>query len=81
MSITQRYLLINTAQSKLSIELSRSDYRLRLLIGHANLLDSLMTGLAEAEQMQWFNRSVSGAREAEERYPRGRRCINEYEVD
>ena len=63
MSITQTYFL---ARSKLSVEALRPDHHLRLLVGHANLLDSLMIELAEAEQMQWFNCSVYGARVAEE---------------
>ncbi|KFY28262.1 hypothetical protein V493_03025 [Pseudogymnoascus sp. VKM F-4281 (FW-2241)] len=71
MSITQTYYLAHSARGKLSSEASRSDHRLRRLVGHANLLDSLMLELAdaEAEQESWFNASVRGARkEAEERH-------------
>lgn len=68
MSITQSYYLAHSARSKLSKEASRSDHDLRLLVGHANLLDSLMIDLANAEQEQesWFNKSVSGAKASEE---------------
>ncbi|KAK0753124.1 hypothetical protein B0T18DRAFT_385244 [Schizothecium vesticola] len=63
MSITQAYFLAHKARSKLSSEAGRPDHNLRLLVGHANLLDSLMLDLAEAEREQesWFNQSVRGA--------------------
>ena len=63
MSVTQTYYLAHTARGKLSQEAARSDHNLRLLVGHANLLDSLMLELAEAEQEQesWFNQSVKKA--------------------
>ncbi|KAM0181637.1 hypothetical protein ACHAPC_007180 [Botrytis cinerea] len=68
MSITQTYYLAHTARGKLSFEASRADHDLRLLVGHANLLDSLMLELAEAEQEQesWFNQSVRKATKQEE---------------
>jgi len=68
MSITQTYYLAHTARGKLSSEASRADHNLRLLVGHANLLDSLMLELAEAEQEQesWFNQSVKGANKTEQ---------------
>lgn len=60
MSITQTYYLAHTARSKLSKEAARADHDLRVLVGHANLLDSLMLDLsnAEKEQEQWFNNTV-----------------------
>jgi len=63
MSITQTYFLAHKARAKLSTEAARPDHNLRLLVGHANLLDSLMLDLAEAEREQesWFNQSVRGA--------------------
>jgi len=63
MSITQTYYLAHKARGKLSSEAARSDHNLRLLVGHANLLDSLMLDLADAEREQesWFNQSVRGA--------------------
>ncbi|KAJ5445292.1 hypothetical protein N7491_001374 [Penicillium cf. griseofulvum] len=63
MSITQTYYLAHTARKKLTREASRADHDLRLLVGHANLLDSLMYDLADAEREQerWFNQTVSGA--------------------
>src|SRR5271154_4534361 len=63
MSVTQTYYLAHTARGKLSSEAARADHNLRLLVGHANLLDSLMLELAEAEQEQesWFNQSVRAA--------------------
>jgi hypothetical protein len=68
MSITQTYYLAHTARGKLSSEAGRADHNLRLLVGHANLLDSLMLELAEAEQEQesWFNQSVRKASKPEE---------------
>jgi hypothetical protein len=69
MSITQTYYLAHKARAKLSSEAARSDHNLRLLVGHANLLDSLMMELADAEREQesWFNQSVRGATRSEER--------------
>lgn len=66
MSITQSYYLAHTARKKLTREASRADHDLRLLVGHANLLDSLMLDLADAEREQerWFNQTVSGASKA-----------------
>lgn len=63
MSITQTYYLAHTARKKLTREASRADHNLRLLVGHANLLDSLMMDLADAEREQerWFNQTVNGA--------------------
>ncbi|KAJ5542477.1 hypothetical protein N7535_004898 [Penicillium sp. DV-2018c] len=66
MSITQTYYLAHTARKKLTHEASRADHDLRLLVGHANLLDSLMFDLADAEREQerWFNQTVKGATKA-----------------
>lgn len=68
MSITQTYYLAHTARAKLSKEAARSDHDLRLLVGHANLLDGLMLDLADAEREQesWFNHTVRGAAKASE---------------
>ncbi|CAD6588853.1 MAG: hypothetical protein ASARMPREDX12_006173 [Alectoria sarmentosa] len=68
MSLTQTYYLAHTARGKLSKEAARGDHELRLLVGHANLLDGLMLDLANAEQEQesWFNQTVSGAPKASE---------------
>jgi hypothetical protein len=72
MSITQTYYLAHTARGKLSHEAARADHNLRYLVGHANLLDSLMLELAEAEQEQesWFNHSVRGATKEESKHLR-----------
>lgn len=66
MSITQTYYLAHTARKKLTREASRADHDLRVLVGHANLLDSLMLDLADAEREQerWFNQTVNGASKA-----------------
>ena len=63
MSITQTYYLAHKARAKLSSEAAQPDHNLRLLVGHANLLDSLMLELAEAERGResQFNQSVRGA--------------------
>ena len=68
MSITQTYFLAHSARGKLSKEAARPDHDLRLLVGHANMLDTLMLDLANAEQEQerWFNKSVSESREEED---------------
>lgn len=68
MSLTQTYYLAHTARGKLSKEAARADHELRLLVGHANLLDGLMLDLADAEREQesWFNQTVKGAAKASE---------------
>ena len=68
MSLTQTYYLAHTARGKLSKEAARGDHNLRLLVGHANLLDGLMLDLANAEQEQesWFNQTVKSAAKASE---------------
>ena len=66
MSLTQTYHLAHLSRGKLSKEAGRSEHRLRILVGHANLLDSLMVDLADAEREQesWFNQTVRGATKA-----------------
>ncbi|KAF8466410.1 hypothetical protein BDZ91DRAFT_794272 [Kalaharituber pfeilii] len=68
MAYTQAYQLAQRARGKLQKEASQHDHNLRLLVGHANLLDSLMIALAEAEREQehWFNEVVQGSIAAEE---------------
>lgn len=66
MSLTQTYYVAHTARAKLSKEAARGDHNLRLLVGHANLLDGLMLDLAHAEEEQerWFNQTVHSATKA-----------------
>ncbi|QIW95376.1 hypothetical protein AMS68_000894 [Peltaster fructicola] len=68
MSLTQTYYVASTARSKLGKEAGRADHNLRLLVGHANLLDNLMIELADAEREQeaWFNQSVRKAAKPDE---------------
>ena len=63
MTVKQTYYLAHVARAKLSKEAAKSDHDLRLLVGHANLLDGLMLDLAEVEREQenWFNQTVKGA--------------------
>jgi len=83
MSITQTYFLAHSARGKLSKEAARADHDLRLLVGHANMLDQLMIDLANAEQEQerWFNRSISGAREEEDEIRHEKTIVEEPEAD
>ena len=68
MAYTQTFQLAQRARGKLQREASQHDHNLRLLVGHANLLDNLMVALAEAEreQEQWFNDVVRGSIAAED---------------
>ncbi|KAK0343985.1 hypothetical protein LTR02_012921 [Friedmanniomyces endolithicus] len=68
MSLTSIYYTASTARTKLGREANRADHNLRRLVGHANLLDSLMIELssAEREQESWFNQSLSRASKPEE---------------
>jgi len=52
MSVSQTYYLAHTVRSKLSLEAARGDHNLRLLVGHANLLDALTIELHDAERAQ-----------------------------
>jgi len=69
MSLTQTYYIAASARSKLGKEAGRPDHDLRLLVGHANLLDALMIELHEAEREQeaWFNQTVRKVSTNEER--------------
>ncbi|KIW21662.1 hypothetical protein PV08_02242 [Exophiala spinifera] len=62
-SITQTYFLAYTARTKLSRQAAQPDPDLRLLIGHANMLDSLIFDLenAEQEQERWLNNILNGS--------------------
>ncbi|KAF2241625.1 hypothetical protein BU26DRAFT_174796 [Trematosphaeria pertusa] len=68
MSLTQTYYIAASARSKLGKEACRADHDLRLLVGHANLLDSLMIELQDAERQQeaWFQNTVAKAQKSEE---------------
>jgi hypothetical protein len=68
MSLTQTYYIAASARSKLGKEACRADHDLRLLVGHANLLDSLMVELQDAErqQEQWFNQTMAKASKTDE---------------
>jgi len=68
MSLTQTYYIAASARSKLGKEACRADHDLRLLVGHANLLDSLMVELQDAERQQeaWFNQTMAKASKTEE---------------
>ena len=72
MSVTQTYMLATVARRQLQKEANRADHDLRLLVGHANLLDGLMLDLANAEQEQesWFNQSVNSAAKASSPEPK-----------
>ena len=63
MTLSQTYYLAHAARGKLSKEAAKADHDLRLLVGHANLLDGLMLDLSQAEREQesWFNQTVKGA--------------------
>ncbi|KAI9881088.1 MAG: hypothetical protein M1830_008246 [Pleopsidium flavum] len=61
LSVAQTCYLAHTTRKKLSSEASRADHDLRVLVGHANFLDSLMIELAEATQEQ--NQSIPPLKE------------------
>lgn len=67
--LRQTYSLAHLARGKLSHEAARADHQLRILVGHANLLDNLMIDLAEAEREQesWFNASLQSATQSQRR--------------
>lgn len=68
-SITQTYYIAHTVRKKLDREASRADHDLRLLVGHANLLDSLMLDYADTkrEHEEWFNKSVNDTTKASQK--------------
>ncbi|KAK5109311.1 hypothetical protein LTR62_007185 [Meristemomyces frigidus] len=67
MSLKQTYYIASTAKSKLGREAKRKDYDLRLLVGHADLLEALTLDLPDAEWRQgaWFTQSVEDRTETE----------------
>lgn len=70
MSISEVYHIANTARAKLSSEAARPDQNLRLLVGHANLLESLMLELSSVsrDQENWFTQLLGVAMKPEERH-------------
>lgn len=44
-SITEKYILAARARAKLTREANKQDHNLRILVGHANLLDGLMESI------------------------------------
>ncbi|KAL7275466.1 hypothetical protein RUND412_001594 [Rhizina undulata] len=73
MSLSQTFFLAHRARGKLCMEAAKQNHNLRLLVGHANLLDTLMIHLAEAERDQEgrFNNMVRGGevqRESSQRW-------------
>ncbi|EFR00105.1 hypothetical protein MGYG_03111 [Nannizzia gypsea CBS 118893] len=60
MSLSETYVLAHTARAKLTREAARADHHLRLLVGHANMLDNLMLDLADAEREReaWYNHAI-----------------------
>jgi hypothetical protein len=50
MRISQSYYIAQVARNKLLPEASRADHNLRVVVGHANLLDYLLIQLEEAAQ-------------------------------
>ena len=62
MSITQSYCLALSARGKLVHEAARPDLKLRLLVGHANMLDQIMLDLTDKEeQTLYIKHSVAAA--------------------
>ena len=62
MSITQSYCLALSARGKLVHEAARPDLKLRLLVGHANMLDQIMLDLTDnEEQTLCIKQSVAAA--------------------
>ena len=61
-------MLAHIARGKLSKEAAKPDHDLHRLVGHANMLDSLMLDLSNAEQEQeaWFNHTVSNVSKPQE---------------
>lgn len=62
--------LAKKAWAKLSREADRPDQSLRLLVGHASLLDSVMLEIThtESELQSWFDQSIWGTTENNEIY-------------
>ncbi|KAJ5507572.1 hypothetical protein N7527_009715 [Penicillium freii] len=59
-------ILFLTARTKLNCEAFRADHDLRLLVGHTNLLDSLLLDYADTkrEHEQWFNNTTKASQDA-----------------
>lgn len=57
-SLSDTYFLASRAKSKLTREASRHDHDLRVLVSHANLLDSLMDSIHEKKKEQYKQRQL-----------------------
>jgi hypothetical protein len=83
MPIAKMYFLANMAWAKLSHETAHPDHNLRLLVGHASLINSLMLALDDAkrEQELAFEQSVHGTESEERRTQRAGALAEELEED
>ncbi|KAJ5771786.1 hypothetical protein N7520_002315 [Penicillium odoratum] len=59
MSLSQTSYLAQTARKKLRREGSRANHDLRMVVGHANFLHSLIIELAKAEEQFWVSPTVN----------------------
>ena len=68
MSLMQTAFLAQKAQGKLFKEAAKGDHDLRLLVGHASMLNFITIDLASAEKEQerWLSRSPCSTRDDEE---------------
>ena len=57
-SLSDTYFLSSRAKSKLTREASRHDHDLRVLVSHANLLDSLMDSIHEKKKERYKQRQL-----------------------
>src|SRR5690348_7699790 len=82
MCITQTYHLAHKARVKLSSEVARPNHKLRLLVGHANLIDSLMLKLAYAERepQPFFGQPIHAAKCRESHTQRSERVAGDVDV-
>src|ERR1700722_19203028 len=64
MSVTQTYMIAHQARGKLAKEANCPDHNLHRLVCHANMLDTLIFGLAHAEEEEdsYLDKLSSGAK-------------------
>ena len=75
-TLTDTYSVAVTCRQKLGKEARRADHELRRLVGHANMLDSLMGSLMQAEREYEgrINALIRGAPKPQQ--PRNVQCLN-----
>ncbi|KAJ5633256.1 hypothetical protein N7490_009595 [Penicillium lividum] len=75
---SQTSYFAQTARKKLRREASRANHDLRIVVGHANFLHSLIIEIAKGEEQFWFIRAVNNVAKGSQHSSLGAQAFAEY---